>query len=163
MPGVYIAFGASRARVPFNVSNSGGPTSPRTERLLFLVIEILRFFHHHRAKILQISFDLDLLDVYKKKSKNETELVAISGRVRVTGQITVETKKKKKKKIERNYKSGFHNEKDQVIASYFFSFSFLFFFPPPCPQADLISVFVGSEHAKTELPLFELLWDENIS
>ena len=101
MPGVYIAFGASRARVPFNVSNSGGPTSPRTERLLFLVIEILRFFHHHRAKILQISFDLDLLDVYKKKSKNETELVAISGRVRVTGQITVETKKKKKKKEKR--------------------------------------------------------------
>ena len=78
--------------MPFNVSNSGGPTSPRTERLLFLVIEILCFFHHHRAKILQIGFYLDILDVYKKKSKNEKELVAISGRIRVTGQITEETK-----------------------------------------------------------------------
>lgn len=63
MPCVYVALGASRARVPLNVSNSGGPTPPRAERLLFLVIEILRFFHHHRAKILQIGFYLDPLDV----------------------------------------------------------------------------------------------------
>lgn len=62
MPGVYVALGASRARVPLDVSKSGRPTPPRgasKRRPLFLVIVILRFFHHHGAKILQIGFNLD--------------------------------------------------------------------------------------------------------
>lgn len=67
MPSVYVTLGAPRARVPLDVSKGGGggggPSTPRAQRLLFLVIEILRFFHHHRAKILQIGFDLDPLDV----------------------------------------------------------------------------------------------------
>lgn len=63
MPGVYVTLGAPGARVPFDVSKSVAPSSPRAERLLFVEIEILRLLHHHRAEVLQICFDFDPLQV----------------------------------------------------------------------------------------------------
>ena len=69
VPRVYVTLGTPGTRVPLDLPKTTGrsssyasaSTSPRAERFLFLVIEILRLFHHHRAEILQVRFDLDVL------------------------------------------------------------------------------------------------------
>lgn len=67
VPRVYVTLRAPGARVPLDVPQTAGSSPPSAQRLVFLVIEVLRVFHHHRAQALQVRLELDPLHIYKTR------------------------------------------------------------------------------------------------